>query len=268
MPGSQDGLSTNSSAVHKTLFGLMKAITSPRSSLAWVLRGHLVKDPVFARQMYWYTGTLPRVPLTQLLPSARDVDVVLPRAFDRTGGTSITVEEACHLAAIAKATGARKALEIGTFDGNTTLVLATNLGDAGQVVTVDLPPDFQAEQQDGLALPGAELNLTPRGELGRQYRGHPYASRIRQVYGDSAKLDWGALGGPFDLIFIDGCHSESYVRSDSLNALGQLAPAGVIVWHDYGMIADVSRAVDRLAQEATGLRISAIEGTRLAVGLR
>lgn len=263
-----NGLSLQSSFIRKSVFGLTKAITSPRASLSWVLRGHLAKDGVFVSQTYWFTGALPRVPLAKILPGVEESEVVLPRAFDRKSGTSISVEEACHLAAIAKRIGAAKALEIGTYDGNTALVLAANLPAEGYVVTVDLPPDFDAQMQESLTYSKVELNLTERDQLGRQYRGHQLSGRIRQLYGDSAALDWSTFGGPFDLVFIDGCHSAAYVRSDSLNALKHLTSRGVIVWHDYGMIPEVSNEVDRLAREITSMKVYALEGTRLAVGLR
>jgi predicted O-methyltransferase YrrM len=264
-----DGLSLESSFIQKSAFGLMKAISRPQSSLSWVIRGHLAKDGVFVSQTYWFTGTLPRVPLSSILPGVEQVEVLLPRAFDRkTGKTaSISVDEASHLGAIVKCTGASKALEIGTSDGNTALVLAANLAADGKVVTVDLPPDFDVAQQQSLAYSDVELNLTPRDQLGRQYSGHRLSSRIKQVYGDSARLNWSELGGPFDLVFIDGCHAEAYVRLDSQNALKQLAPGGVIVWHDYGMIPDVSTVVDQFAREGAPMKVYALEGTRLAVGL-
>lgn len=254
-------------AISKTLFGLVKVITRPRSSLSWVRRGHLAKDKVFISQTYWFTGSLPRVLLTTVLPGVEKIEVLLPRAFDRKGGTSITVEEACHLAAIAKCVKAGKVLEIGTYDGNTALVLAANLPTEGSVVTVDLPPSFDMQNQNSLIHPEVELNLTPRDQLGRQYKGHQLSARISQVYGDSAALDWNALGGPFDLVFIDGCHSEAYVRSDSQNAMKHLAPGGAIVWHDYGMIPEVSSVVDQLAKQTTKMKVYALEGTRLVVGL-
>ena len=122
-------------------------------------------------------------------------------------------------------------------------------GRTGEVVTVDLPPDFVMAKQDSLTYSDVELNLTQRDQLGRQYQGHRLSARIRQVYGDSAALDWNSFGGPFDLVFIDGCHSEVYVSSDSRNAMNHLAPGGVIVWHDYGMIPAVSNVVDQLAHE-------------------
>ena len=259
--------SMQSSFARKILFTLVKAVTYPRSTVSWVFRGHLAKDPVFVDQMYWFTGTLPRVPLNKIFPGIEEAEVVLPRAFDRKGGTSISADEACQLGAIAKHIKARNVLEIGTYDGNTALALAANIGAEGAVVTVDLPPEFTVENQESLAYAEGEFNLTPRNQLGRQYKGHNLAPRIRQVYGDSGKLNWGTLGGPFDLVFIDGCHTEAYVRSDSENAMKHLAPGGVILWHDYGMIPAVSSVVDRLAQENATMKIYVAEGTRLAIGL-
>ena len=261
----EESISLESSFVRKAVFGLVKSIAEPRLTLSWILRGHLAKDQLIVNQTYWFTGTLPRVPLTKILPGIENVEVQLPRAFDRRSGTSISVEEASHVAAVTRFKKARKVLEIGTYDGNTALVLASNLAAPdGSVVTVDLPPDFSKEQQSSLAHTDVEFNLTERDQLGRQSKGHP---RIRQVHGDSGELDWSTLGGPFDVIFIDGCHSEPYVRADTQNALKQLAPGGVILWHDYGLIPDVSRVVDEVARQNKSLKTFAIEGTRLALAL-
>ena len=255
--------------MEKVFTGLRVSLTRPRSSLSWILRGHAAKDPVFVSQTYWHSGTLPRRALPAVLPGIEGVEVCLPRVFDRKTGTSLSAEEACHLAAVTKFIAARRVLEIGTYDGNATLVLAANLPADGQVVTVDLPPDFKPEQQDSLTHSEVELNLTARDQLGRQFRGHPLSSRIRQVYGDSGALDWSSFGGPFDLIFIDGCHSDPYVRSDSKNAMEQLAPGGVIIWHDYGAYADVSNVLDEIAKAwKAEIEISAIEGTRLSLGVK
>jgi hypothetical protein len=136
--------------------------------------------------------------------------------------------------------------------------LAENTG--GTVVTVDLPPDRQ--QANGIP------NMTDRALLGRQIHGHPSRSRIRQVFGDSTQLDWKALGAPFDLIFIDGAHHYDFVLSDTRNARACIAPGGAIVWHDYAIFRDVSRVVDETAASAAELEVSAIKGTRLAVGFR
>jgi predicted O-methyltransferase YrrM len=262
------GLSMESSLVRKALMAVMMTVRRPRSTVSWIVRGHLARDRVFVGQTYWFAGMLPRVPVKSVCEGIEHVEVRLPRAFDRRAGTSISVDEACHLGAIARWVGARRILEIGTYDGNTAVVLAANMAEGGVVVTVDLPPDFEATRQSELAYPGGELNLTPRHELGRQYEGHNNdGARIQQVYGDSAMIDWSTLGGPFDLVFIDGCHTEAYVRSDSANAMRHLAAGGIIVWHDYGMIRAVSHVVDQMTREATAMRVYALEGTRLAIAL-
>ena len=136
----------------KTLVAMIAALRNPRSTLSWVRRGHLARDSVFVSQTYWFTGSLPRVPLTKVLPDSRQTEVCLPRAFDQKFGTSITTEEACHLGAIARCLKARRVLEIGTYDGNTTLTLAANLDGDGEVVTVDLPPDFDLKERTSLVV--------------------------------------------------------------------------------------------------------------------
>jgi predicted O-methyltransferase YrrM len=238
-------------------------VQNPRFAFSLLRDGRSARDQVFLEQFRWTFGDLPRVSLASIVPASRTFDLQLLRPFDRTRDTSITIEELCCLLAIAKDLAAKRVLEIGTWDGNTTLNLAANTD--AEVVTVDLPPDFDSSSQ-GVAQPMPRINnMTPREALGRQLQNHPLKARIRQVFGDSARLDWNAFGPPFDLIFIDGCHDYSYVLSDTGNARAHLARGGAIVWHDYGIFRDVSRVVDMTAR-SSGLRVHAIEGTRLAVG--
>jgi predicted O-methyltransferase YrrM len=156
----------------------------------------------------------------------------------------------------------RRAVEVGTFDGNTALNLALNLGAEGRVVTIDLPPEGDpgaGQGADSLYAGGRPANF-----VRRQYEGHPAAGRIHQVFGDSARLDWSSIGGPFDLAFIDGDHSASYVASDTRNALSVLRPGGIVLWHDYDW-RSVAGVLDRAA--ARGVPVRWIGGTRLAVAV-
>lgn len=173
------------------------------------------------------------------------------RAFDRVAGTSLDAYEIFCICAIERFTRASKALEIGTDEGNTTLNLAANVEPGGTVVTVDVPDDW----------PGHK-NLNPKRKLGSQFEGTPQAGVIEQILGDSAELDWGELGGPFDLILIDGSHDYECVQQDTDNALAHLAAGGVVIWHDYGALRPVSRVVDEVARERP---VCALRGTRLAV---
>lgn len=220
------------------------------------------KDAEAKRIASWLHGDLERVHLAEIFPGIEETPVQLLRTYDRTMGTSIDVMELVSLVTIAQFIKARTVLEIGTWDGNTTLNLAANTPPDARIVTVDLPVDWKGGFQ--IEVPEDHQNVTDRAATGRQYRQTEYQAKITQVLGDSAKLDWAQLPCPFDLAFIDGCHSYEYATLDTANALAHMRPGGVIIWHDYGQIPEVSRAVD----EVRGLKlVKAIRGTRLAVGL-
>jgi hypothetical protein len=108
----------------------------------------------------------------------------------------------------------------------------------------------------------ANMFVADDDAVGRQYRGTPYEASIRQVFGDSARLDWDRLGGNFDLVFIDGSHSYDYVISDTNNALAHVRPGGVLIWHDYVMLKDASTALDDFPG---AINVRQVAGTRLAV---
>ena len=73
-----------------------------------------------------------------------------------------------------------------------------------------------------------------RREVGRAVK-EENRGRFHQLYGDSHKLDAGALieeFGHFDLVLVDGDHSRAGVRADSELAQGVIRQGGVICWHD------------------------------------
>jgi predicted O-methyltransferase YrrM len=205
----------------------------------------------------WSSGSLPRVRITELFPGIDSVDVVLRKPENRIVGWSLDLQELVHLVAIAKQTGARRVLEIGTFDGFTALNLAANMDPDARVSTLDLP---QAQNQSDLRAGGIS-NAVISNKIGSKFLSEPEAGRIRQIFGNSGVDDWNGFGGPFDLILIDGSHDYEYVKSDGLNAIKVARPGATILWHDYGQAVDVARAVDELARRYP---IRAILGTRFA----
>jgi predicted O-methyltransferase YrrM len=259
-------------AVKKVLKGVPRLLSHPVTSFRLIARrlfpiGIVLNDPeVYNVLGGWTFGRAERKPLKEVFEGIEMVDVSLPRAFDRDLETSATILESANLSAIVKHTSRKNILEIGTFDGNTSLSLAANSPDDATIVTVDLPADWNGTLQ--LDVPPNFLNATNRHAINQinqsvGYAQNAYAHKVRQVYGDSAEIDWHQLGGPFDFIFIDGCHAYSYVKSDTANAMKVLSSNGIIVWHDYGMIEEVSRAVDEISDH---IRVVALPGTRLAIG--
>jgi predicted O-methyltransferase YrrM len=252
----------------------MKPISARRFSPMWWLmlpwsgkdyyRRLSPPDAAIGAISYWWHGDLPRRPIEEVARSAAAARLSIVNPGRRDPGTSVTLFELNCILMLMDTSGAKKALEIGTFDGNTTLNIAANLPSDGEVVTIDLP--LEASTDLALAVDSEmERNLTDRNRVGEQFRDDPLRQRIRQVFGDSAVLEFSTLGGPFDFAFIDGCHAYAYVKSDTEKVMRVMRPGGIVVWHDYAMMESVSRAVDEFRGAFASL--CAVQLTRLAVGV-
>jgi hypothetical protein len=256
-----------------TVNDVRKAVSSPITAMSIARRrlfpfGIVPRDPEAYRIGSWSYGKIDRVPITEVFKGIECVEVTIKNAFDRDQYSplqdSIDLQELFIICSILKFASSKNILEIGTYDGNTTLNLAVNSGPDAKITTIDLPLDWNGEYE--LKVPDIYKNATPRSTVGRQYKEYKeYETKINQVYTDSAKLDWNKIPSPFDFVMIDGCHHYNYVRTDTNNALQHVTNGGIIVWHDYGMIKDVSEVVDDVCKSKV---VHAIRGTRLAVCLK
>ena len=222
-------------------------------------------DPAMHAISYWWHGNLARRPIEELARAAGRTELAIFNPGARDPGTSVTLFELNCILMLMHTVAAKHVLEIGTFDGNTTLNMAKNLPADGTVVTIDLP--LENGQEYALSIDSEkEHNITERGRVGEQFRDDPSSTkRITQVFCNSARLDFSTLGGPFDFAFIDGCHAYNYVKSDSENVIRVMRSGGMVVWHDYAMMESVSRAVDEYRGAFSTL--CAVQLTRLAVGI-
>ena len=125
-------------------------------------------------------------------------------------------------------------LEIGTFDGNTTLQIAANAPPNTTVYTLDLPDDVQGSAVAKID-PHDSAFIDMKATLKRRYLDTPYAGNVIQKFGNSLETDFAALldGKQADLILIDAGHSYECVRNDSEKALQVLSANGVVIWDDY-----------------------------------
>lgn len=190
--------------------------------------------------------------------------VLLVEPEKRDGNVSMS--ELAVLAQIAAAVPAGSdIIEIGTFDGRTTLNLAVNSRRAVSIFTLDLPGGADT----ALAVETSERRYIDKPQPGARLRDCAapwwvYADRVIQLIGDSATFDWLAYFGRAGLVFVDGAHSYDYVRKDSETALALVRPEGVVIWHDYGVWPGVTSALEELERER-GLDLRHIRGTSLVV---
>ncbi len=140
----------------------------------------------------------------------------------------------------------KRILEIGSYKGSTARLIAENTPDDARIWTLDNYPDH-----------------------GEAYRGTVHEARIQRIIGEptNAVLD---AHGPFDLIFVDADHDYKSVFHHSAVAFKQLAPGGVILWHDYqqdNYLHGACGVPEALHMAATTFRkdILSIKGTMLGI---
>lgn len=193
-----------------------------------------------------------RVEIGELLPDVERTPVrLLPIAMN---GYNVSWLEMVYLAAIGAALEPERVVEFGTFDGRTTVQLASNVGPGGRVTTIDCvtgPVDFG--DATGFCVPTT---------IGAHFLGRPIGANIDVVTIDSQTADWSAYRGTADLVFVDADHSRDAVIRDSRAAAAMLRPGGMIVWHDFLYLDGVTEALATLAGE---LAIVHVAGTTLAV---
>jgi hypothetical protein len=124
--------------------------------------------------------------LTNAVGMDRLVRIPIPK---RRGIGGISLLETFLLVAIAKAVGAKRIFEIGTFLGTTTLSLALNAGDDAEILTLDMNED-QAASADQHS---ADIELTKKHLASRKaldFLETPISSKVKILTGDSTKFDF------------------------------------------------------------------------------
>lgn len=124
-------------------------------------------------------------------------------------------------------------MEIGTFDGNTTLQMGLNCPAQATIHTIDL-----GKEQIDTQLPMWEEDLKyvkDVKKLSRKFMDSSLQEKIVQHIGDSNSYDFSQFTqkGKIDFCFIDGDHSYECVKSDTEKTLSILRKKGIVLWHDF-----------------------------------
>jgi predicted O-methyltransferase YrrM len=242
------------SAVGKGLEALAYGVRHPSLTVRSLGRGlaGLYREKVTRR------SPIPAVPLSGLVAPETSVTV---SDFEGRDG-NVDLYELLAICAIVRHRQPRVVLEIGTFDGNTTLQMAQNSPDDARIYTLDLPPE-------GLAASTLDPHDRPyiddEAKTVRRYERSPFAHKVVQCLGDSATFDFGSLPRP-ELAFIDGSHSYEYVKNDTEKVLSILAPDGIVLWHDYRPA--WPGVIQYLDERSHDLALTRIQSTSLVYGAR
>lgn len=225
----------------------------------------LIKDNYGKRISSWSCGKSQRIP-AQKIDFLRDIEMVtVLKPLKRMEDMSLDLYETLILNLFAsRLVDGAKVIEIGTFEGNTTINLSINLKATSKVYSVDLPEVFIPYAFPVSINENNDLKLLSNSYS--QITDHS-SRNIVLVKQDSTTIDFRKVFGVVDLCFIDGNHSSEYVQSDTLNCYEILKPGGLIIWHDYGYIFSVTKFIDEWA-ENNKVQVQVVEGTRLAFAFK
>lgn len=192
----------------------------------------LLHEPNRCSEVYrsvWYANPsrLPRLSPQELFPGIETADVSLLSPLLETGG-NVWLNELVVLTGLCRWLQPKNIFEIGTFNGRTTVNLAANSPDDAIVYTLDIPHDHPV-----YALASGEERFQLKQNNGALYRNSAFASKVVQLWSDSAEFDETPYAGKIDLAFVDGSHSYDYIKNDTEKVLRMMSPNGVVVWHDY-----------------------------------
>ena len=162
-----------------------------------------------------------------------------------SGPWSSPIADVIFLAKIAKCLRPRKILEVGSYVGHTTKLLAQHTPPEARIVAFDRDPRH-----------------------GKAYRDSPTAAKIERRVGEVNPEAFAAdEPGSYDLIFLDADHTYRAVRHDSEILMPLLASGGIFIWHDYanwGRFSKKNGVPEYLHELAKKTPVVAAEGSWLA----
>jgi predicted O-methyltransferase YrrM len=145
--------------------------------------------------------------------------------------------------------------EFGTCSGKNTMLMALNSKENSKIITLTI----NQNQSKKLILDKNDNNISYRNILHESsyekflFSGKEIEKKIEVVFIDSREFDTKKYLRKFDLIFIDGGHTYSVVKSDTNKAFEMLSNKGIIIWHDYVVgkesCKDICKLIDEIEKE-------------------
>lgn len=207
---------------------------------------------------------IPTVILSEVFPETMEKGSIYLENFLGHWGC-MSIEELCKLCLIVKFIKPKRILEIGTYNGLTTLQMALNAPSDCLVYTLDIPEESRAKIKLSIIdeLVSRSFKQRFNTATGSYFKDRANVN-IKQLWGDSAVFDYSVLDGKMDLIFIDAAHDYQNKKIDSENAFKLIADNGVIIWHNYADVLN-SDTTKYLKDIGANYRIFHLKNTFLAI---
>ena len=216
-------------------------------------------DPRVDPRVWSLLAKFTRIGLSEVIAASRSIII---DGLLTTADGSLVILDQVALMSLLRDREPGVVLEIGTYNGATTRLIALNLPRA-KIHTLDLPPDISSEELHQSGLPKDDFHLIGNRRVGEAIVSDPAITNVTQHYGDSATWDFSPVQG-LDFVFIDGSHTYQYVRNDTIRCAEAAAGRATFVWHDldYGHY-DVVRYLTEMA--SAGLPVRHIASTNMAM---
>jgi hypothetical protein len=209
---------------------------------AWQLSGRKPRVDQFLAGFLKYRKYLPECDAIDIIPNFPGVEVRFQQAPIGTWSTPLVDVFVVIKAALGFQN--KRILELGSYRGDTSRLLAENTADDVTICTVDV------SEQHGVSYHGLNIARKITRKVGRI---------SPSLFADDEK---------FDLIFVDADHDFASVMNDTEVAFQVLAEQGVILWHDYRQdsyfhgMCGVPEALNNFSKTRV---IYSIRGTMLAI---
>ena len=138
----------------------------------------------------------------------------------------LTEEQAARLAAAGARAAGGTVVEIGSFRGKSTIVLART---AGSVVAID--PHAGSDRGPQEIVADAARGDDDHAAFTANLAAAGVTDRVRHVRSMSAEA-LGAVEGPLALLYVDGAHRFAPARDDIVRWGARVRPGGTMLVHD------------------------------------
>ena len=151
----------------------------------------------------------------------------------------------------------KKIFEFGTCSGKTTYLMALNSPENAKIISITLKPDsLSVIEKNKLDNKISYRNIINESIYKNfLFTGSKFEDKIEIIFQNSLDLDEIKYKNFFDLIFIDGGHTYSVVKSDTQKAFKMINKDGIILWHDYvpgkKSANDVVKLLNQISQKKT-----------------